>query len=65
MIYQVIIYFVCPTTEDYLRHRLELGVAEGAGEVPVGSCFPLEYNGDYLNGGTCISVTVLTFVNVM
>lgn len=31
------------------------GLAEGADEIPVGACFPLEYNLDFCNGGmpTC------------
>ena len=37
--------------EDYHQHRLKVGVAEGSGEFPVGSCTPLEYNVDYMNGG--------------
>ncbi len=36
--------------DGYHRHRLALGVAEGTDEVPLGACFPLEYNLDYLNG---------------
>ena len=28
-----------------------MGVAEGLEEIPIGACFPLEYNLDYLNGG--------------
>lgn len=31
-----------------------MGVAEGLEEIPVGACFPLEYNLDYLNGGEYI-----------
>lgn len=42
--------------EDYQRHRLEVGVAEGPAEVLVGACFPLEYNGDHMNGGKCVCV---------
>ena len=38
------------TPEDYLSHRLQVGVAEGPGEVPKEACTPLEYNLDYLNG---------------
>ena len=37
--------------EDYHRHRMKMGVAEGVAEVPVGACFPLEYNVDYMDGG--------------
>ena len=36
---------------DYHCHRLKVGLAEGVDEIPVGGCFPLEYNLDYLNGG--------------
>jgi len=35
---------------DYEAMRLRLGVAEGPLEIPVGKCFPLEYNLDYLHG---------------
>ncbi|ODN02145.1 putative transferase CAF17, mitochondrial [Orchesella cincta] len=36
--------------ESYTRLRYALGVAEGVKELPSGSCFPLESNGDYLHG---------------
>ena len=45
-----IIYLFSPLA-DYHCHRLKVGVAEGMDEIPVGGCFPLEYNLDYLNGG--------------
>lgn len=38
---------------DADRHRLlryQLGIAEGADELPVAKCFPLESNADYLHG---------------
>jgi len=34
----------------YQRLRYSLGVGEGATELPVGNCFPLEVNCDYLHG---------------
>lgn len=39
---------------EYHHHRLKMGVAEGLEEIPIGACFPLEYNLDYLNGGVYI-----------
>ena len=41
-----------PHPDVYHKHRLEMGIPEGVDEIPVGSCFPLEYNLDYMNGGT-------------
>lgn len=32
------------------RFRYRLGVGEGSLDLPTGNCFPLESNGDYLNG---------------
>jgi len=41
----------CPATpEDWIQHRLRLGVAEGAADIPRGKATPLEYNLDYLHG---------------
>lgn len=40
-----------PHPDVYHKHRLEMGIPEGVDEIPVGSCFPLEYNLDYMNGG--------------
>ena len=37
-----------------------MGVAEGPGEVPIGTCTPLEYNLDYLNGGEMTDLQTLT-----
>ncbi|XKL59915.1 hypothetical protein PGB90_000931 [Kerria lacca] len=37
-------------TNDYIVFRYKLGVAEGVRELPLGNCFPLEANCDYLNG---------------
>lgn len=36
------------TSNDYLIHRLSLGVGEGPGDHPEGNCLPLESNADYL-----------------
>eukprot|EP00090_Calanus_glacialis_P015292 TRINITY_DN24154_c0_g1_i1.p1 TRINITY_DN24154_c0_g1~~TRINITY_DN24154_c0_g1_i1.p1 ORF type:complete len:367 (-),score=95.19 TRINITY_DN24154_c0_g1_i1:99-1130(-) len=36
--------------EDFISHRCKLGVAEGADDIPLGKCTPLEYNLDYLHG---------------
>ena len=36
---------------EYDRHRAQLGICEGATEIPSGSAVPLEYNLAYLNGG--------------
>ena len=47
----MIIHELCAA--EYHRHRLKVGVAEGLEEIPIGACFPLEYNLDYLNGGVC------------
>ena len=33
-----------------------MGVAEGSEEIPIGACFPLEYNLDYLNGGMSVPI---------
>ena len=47
--------------EHYHRHRLEVGIAEGPDEIPVGSCFPLEYNLDFCNGsesGMVVSISL-------
>eukprot|EP00096_Caligus_rogercresseyi_P013805 TRINITY_DN6407_c0_g1_i1.p1 TRINITY_DN6407_c0_g1~~TRINITY_DN6407_c0_g1_i1.p1 ORF type:complete len:292 (-),score=29.99 TRINITY_DN6407_c0_g1_i1:590-1465(-) len=38
--------------EEYNECRLRLGWAEGRDEIPPGACFPLEYNGDILPGGS-------------
>ncbi len=38
------------SVDTYHRHRLQTGIAEGVEEIPLGNCFPLEYNLDYLNG---------------
>lgn len=40
------------------------GLAEGIEEVPMASCFPLEYNLDLLHGGTTLCVHVLVCVIV-
>ena len=36
--------------QDYRGHRLSLGIAEGAAELPAGQLFPWEANLDLLNG---------------
>lgn len=36
--------------EQYHQHRLKTGVPEGVAEIVPGSCFPLEFNLDYMNG---------------
>lgn len=38
------------TDSDYRWFRYNLGVGEGPDDLPVGSCFPLEANCDYLHG---------------
>lgn len=35
---------------EYTEHRYRLGVGEGVDELPIGKCFPLEANCDYLHG---------------
>ena len=37
--------------DDYMKHRMSVGVAEGSEEVPATKCLPLEYNLDLGNGG--------------
>uniref|UniRef100_A0A8D9F1U3 Transferase CAF17 homolog, mitochondrial n=1 Tax=Cacopsylla melanoneura TaxID=428564 RepID=A0A8D9F1U3_9HEMI len=36
--------------DNYTTVRYKLGVAEGIEEIPIGNCFPHEYNCDYLHG---------------
>nr|CAB3255175.1 putative transferase CAF17 homolog, mitochondrial [Phallusia mammillata] len=36
--------------ENYHAHRLKLGVPEGANDLPIGKCSPLENNIDLMNG---------------
>lgn len=36
--------------KEYTEHRYRLGVGEGVDELPIGKCFPLEANCDYLHG---------------
>lgn len=38
------------SVENYIKHRYELGICEGIGEIPYGKCTPLEYNGEYMHG---------------
>lgn len=37
-------------SSDYKMFRYKLGVGEGIQELPIGKCFPLEANCDYLHG---------------
>lgn len=46
--------------EQYHQHRLKTGVPEGVAEIVPGSCFPLEFNLDYMNGGVSSDVQLLT-----
>lgn len=36
--------------KEYTEHRYRLGIGEGVEELPIGKCFPLEANCDYLHG---------------
>lgn len=36
--------------KEYTEHRYRLGIGEGVDELPIGKCFPLEANCDYLHG---------------
>lgn len=42
--------FVESENDQYQVHRYCLGIGEGIDELPVGKCFPLESNCDYLHG---------------
>ena len=35
---------------DHRELLYSLGVSEGAEDIPIGKCFPLEYNGDFMHG---------------
>lgn len=37
-------------TDRYTELRYQLGIGEGHKDIPPGTCFPLEYNCDYLHG---------------
>lgn len=42
--------FVGQSNVSYRMFRYRLGIAEGPEELPIGNCFPLEANCDYLRG---------------
>ena len=39
------------SSQTYAARRYAVGLGEGTKELPPGNCFPLESNGNFLNGG--------------
>ena len=57
-IHSILIIRSVSLVDCYHRHRMLLGVAEGASEVLPEKALPFEFNLDYMNGGTNYSMQV-------